>query len=319
MLENEKVSALVKLVEVVASGVGSIAGPMLAPWKARKEREAKLIQAEGTAKALSIEAKAQIEARNFLLSGTDSLNGEIELNQGIRQRVEFQERKRQENIATIVNQAALQLGNSNVPDSEVNHDWTARFFREAQDVSSDEMQAFWSRVLAGEVQRPGATSIRTLGILRDIDTATAQLFTRFCSLAIYLKDHDGNILDCRVPSLGGDPAQNSLLDFGIHFGNLNRLNEYGLIISDYNSYFNYEIVEDHDELNLASLHHQGVSWDWDIEQENVTRKKIKLHGVAMTVAGSELSKVVPQEITMEYTEALRKYLRNRYRINMRRA
>ena len=284
----------------------------------QERKRSKIDPGRGNGKALSIEARAQIEARNLLLSDTDSLNGEIEINQRIRQRVEFQESKRHENIATIVNQAALQLGNSDVPDSEVNHDWTARFFREAQDVSSDEMQAFWSRILAGEVQKTGTTSIRTLGILKDIDTATAQLFTRFCSLAIYLKDHDGNIFDCRVPSLDGDPAQNSLLEFGLDFGLLNQLNEYGLIISDYNSYFNYEIVEDHDELNVASIHHQGVNWDWDFEQENVTRKIIKLQGVAMTVAGSELSKVVPQEITREYTEALRKYLLKRFRINMRR-
>ncbi len=72
------------------------------------------------------------------MSDTDTLNGEIELNQGVRQRIEFQERKRQENIVEIVNQAALQLGDLIVPVTETNHDWTARFFREAQDVSFSE-------------------------------------------------------------------------------------------------------------------------------------------------------------------------------------
>ncbi len=61
-----KIPALEKLVEVVASGIGSVAGPMLAPWKAGKESEARVTQAEGTARVLSIEAKAQVEARSLL-------------------------------------------------------------------------------------------------------------------------------------------------------------------------------------------------------------------------------------------------------------
>ena len=313
-----EIPALEKLVEVVGSGIGSVTGPMLAPWRARKESEARVIQAEGEARVLGIEARAQAEARSLLLSGTDTLSGEIEVSEGIRQRVEFQERKRQGNIVAIVNQAALQLGDSTVPVAETDHDWTARFFRDAQDVSSEKMQAYWSRILAGEIREHGATSMRTLGILKDIDTDTAQLFTRFCSLAIYLKSHDGRILDGRVPSLGGNAAQNSLLDYGFGFGELNRLNEFGLIISDYNSFFKYQIVEDSDKANIAELHHQGVSWDWIIQQESIKTKTIKLDGVAMTMAGCELSRVVSQEIVKEYTEALGKYLLRNHKISMKR-
>ena len=45
------------------------------------------------------------------------------------------------------------------------------------------------------------------------------------------------MLDARVPSLGGNAAQNSLEAYGLGFGNLNVLNEHGLIIADYNSWF----------------------------------------------------------------------------------
>ena len=38
---NVKVAALEKLVDYTASGIGTVAGPMLAPWKARKEQAAK--------------------------------------------------------------------------------------------------------------------------------------------------------------------------------------------------------------------------------------------------------------------------------------
>lgn len=38
-----KVPGIKKLVDYVASGIGSIAGPMLATWQARREAEAKEI------------------------------------------------------------------------------------------------------------------------------------------------------------------------------------------------------------------------------------------------------------------------------------
>ena len=49
----------------------------------------------------------------------------------------------------------------------------------------------WTRVLAGQVREPETTSMRTLGILKDLDETTARLFSRFCSAAVYLKDRGG--------------------------------------------------------------------------------------------------------------------------------
>ena len=64
-------------------------------------------------------------------------------------------------------------------------------------------------------------------------------------------------------------------------------------------------------------YHQGVSWDFDIEQKNLKKKMAKLHGVAMTVAGSELSRVVIPEPMTSYTEALRAYLLRSFGIKMK--
>ena len=69
----------------------------------------------------------QAEARRLLVADRGLVMGEIELGDAIRQRMEFQERKRQVNIVTVVDQAALELGDSGVPAVEPDHDWTARF------------------------------------------------------------------------------------------------------------------------------------------------------------------------------------------------
>ena len=315
-MEIEKVAGVEKLVDVLASGIGSVAGPMLAPWKARREGKARLIEAEGTAKILSIHAQAQADARRLLGTESSAVRGEIELGEGVRQRIEYQEHKRQANIVRVVEQAAQLLADTIVPAVEPNHDWTARFFREVQDVSSEEMQALWTRVLAGQVREPEMTSIRTLGILKDIDETTARLFSRFCSAAVYLKGRGGEIFDARVPSLGGDAGQNSIAKYGLGFGQLNRLNEHGLTISDYNSYNTYVVAKDPDKARDLELFHQGVSWDWVLADQKLKKKTVKLHGVAMTVAGSELSRVVTPEPIAEYTKALRAFLQNKFGLRM---
>ena len=76
---------------------------------------------------------------------------------------------RQLNIEAVVNKAAVQLGDDLVADSEPDHDWTARFFTEVQDVTSEDLQSLWAKVLAGEVRKAKSTSIRTLSILKNID------------------------------------------------------------------------------------------------------------------------------------------------------
>ena len=317
-MEGRLVPGLEKLIDVVASGIGSVAGPMLAPWRARREREAKLIEAEGAAKVLSIHAQAQADARRVLASDGSTVSGEIDLAEGVRQRIEFQERKRQANIVAVVNRAALELGDLTVPAAEPDHDWTARFFGEVQDVSSEDMQILWANVLAGEVREPGTTSMRTLGILKDLDATTARLFARLCSAAVYLMGPDGEALDARVPSLGGNAEQNALAEYGLGFGALNRLNEHGLVIADYNSYNTYVAVDGHSSTARGvGLHHQGVCWDWDIEPPGRKEVAVKLHGVALTVTGCELSRVVSCEPMEEYTKALGTFLQRDFRLTMR--
>ena len=65
---NLNVPALEKLLDYTASGIGSVAGSMLASWKARQEVQAQLIAAKGDADALLIQAEAQSRAREILVS-----------------------------------------------------------------------------------------------------------------------------------------------------------------------------------------------------------------------------------------------------------
>ena len=293
---NVKIPALEKLLDYAASGIGSVAGTLLASWKARQEAHANQIAAENEAGVLLVQAKAQAEARKILLSHDSVVGGTLDIAGRLNQRIQFQERKRQRNIESVIGSAARQLADKTVATDEPDHDWTARFFSSIQDVSSEDMQTLWARVLAGEVERKNSTSIQTLGVLRNLDQATAELFRRLCSVAVFLGPDPNQIVDARVPSLGGNAGANSLGVFGLDFGALNRLNEHGLIISDYNSWYDYQmaigIEVRPDTLVRVPFAFQGKNWVLVPQQERKPTTLFKLSGVALTMSGRELARVV---------------------------
>ena len=116
---NIKVSvpAIEKLVDYTASGIGSVAGMMLTPARARKEAE-----------ALRITAGAMADARKLLTTSNTEIQGQLTVGEMIALRVQFQEEKRQANISGVFSKAVEELHGAEVEDHEPDHDWTARFF-----------------------------------------------------------------------------------------------------------------------------------------------------------------------------------------------
>ena len=178
MLEHvTKILAIEKLLDYLASGIGATAGPLFRPWQAYMEGHAKRISARADADALAIIAQAQAAARQYLVAPGADVQGAVEItHENIMQRIEFQERKRLANIRSVVESAAEDLRDKEVPDIEPDHDWTARFFDCVQDVSSEHMQKLWAKVLSGEVESPGRTSLRALDTLRNMTKRDAKLF-----------------------------------------------------------------------------------------------------------------------------------------------
>ena len=222
------VSALEKLVDLTASGIGSAASFFFSRMVARRgaevrgiaaegEAEAQRISTEGRAASMQIIAAAQVQARSKLISPQAAFQGEVTIGDVIEQRVQFQEEKRLANIGSVVAQAAQELGDREVQDHDVDHDWTARFFNDVQDVSSEEMQRLWAKVLAGEVDQPGQFSLRTLDALRNMSVDEATLFAEACNyvaaerMIIYTNDMH-------------------VMGNSLHFGNILKLAELGLII-----------------------------------------------------------------------------------------
>lgn len=306
-----KIPVLEKLLDYAASGIGSVAGPMLAPWRARREIEAKLIQAQGEAEARQIEAEAQEAARRRLVAPDAAVSGELTIGDTIQQRLAFQEEKRQRNITAVVTSAANELsGVDEVPDQEPDHDWTARFFNDVQDVSSEEMQTLWAKVLAGEVERPGSTSIRTLGVLRNLDQSIALLFQDLCSISISVADPTtGKINEARAPFVAGYNNGAGLEQFGVDYGDLLVLNEHGLVIAEPNSWREYVLwlplrVRRNVPLQAyIPFRYQQRFWILQPSTLASVDNKLRITGAALTTSGMELLRVIEARDFSEKAQA----------------
>jgi len=101
-------------------------------------------------------------------------------------RVLKREAKRQKNLQAIAAKAAKEMPES-VSEMPVEQDWVSRFLEDCQDVSNEDMQTVWGRILAGEVAKPGTFSYRTLFAVKMLRPEVANLFTRLCSF-VWLRD-----------------------------------------------------------------------------------------------------------------------------------
>src|SRR5690242_20014562 len=139
-------AGLAKLVEVIASGLGSVIATTggLLPWWRRKlnQVEAEKIKLLGAAqlevdvaRERALAALQQEQAAPTALF-SEPVDPEL-LAERARFRVQEQELRRQRNLESISLQAALMLPES-VSDEPVASDWVARFFGNAQDVSTPE-------------------------------------------------------------------------------------------------------------------------------------------------------------------------------------
>ncbi len=209
---NLNVPALEKLLDYCTSGVGAIGGPMLARWKARTEADVLRIKAQGQADTIRLITDAQAEARQSFEIVSSSIQGEIDVRNEIQARLSFQEEKRQGNIEAVVGMAAEEVGAKDVQNHEIDHDWTARFFADVQDVSSKNMQQIWAKILAGEVETPGRTSMQTMSILKNMSQRDAELFERTANFVI-----DNFVLkDNRTESISEFPNYEGFLRLAHH-------------------------------------------------------------------------------------------------------
>jgi hypothetical protein len=189
----------------------------------------------------------------------------------------------------------------------ISEDWLNAFESEAAQMSSEQMQRLFGKILAGEIRRPTPYSIKTIKLMAQLDNPAAALFSLLCSLSISLRVPNSNVLfDARVASMG-NAASNSLLAHGLGFDALNVLQEYGLIISDYNSYMDYQTAVIHGGQVILAMTYQNALWGLTPKVAPPVRQAFNVHGVAFSRSGRELLFIVDITPDEQYTVKLNEF------------
>lgn len=225
---------IIKLWESIADkGIGSL----LKPWQIRREGRASIDVKREELLALT---QAEVDAaeirsgqKTLLLNGTlieqqkesplilaAPASPPLRL-ESIDQVADFNTRAdaiRQEiSLAKSVIYAEEELAQDaqEPPIEKVSEDWLLRWRNCAANVSSDELQSLWGKVLAGEVKNPGRYSLRTLEFLRNLSQDEAMAIEKLSPFVV------SNIV------FRGDKAL--LESEGINFSLLLAMQELGIV------------------------------------------------------------------------------------------
>lgn len=204
-----------KLISTVSAGIGKLYEPTHIKRIAKaKAEEIKLIS--GAMEECSV-IPTQYNDGSLSLNNTD-WDDFVRRTQG---RMAFQELQKQNNIECVVADAYNILENEQTCSEEpVEQGWINRFFDSVADVSDEDLQKLWGKVLAGEIKQPKSYSLRTLETLKNLSKHEAELFQQIIP---YIVSMDGKMFLS---------ADNDLLQkYAVSYGVLLTLDECGLINS----------------------------------------------------------------------------------------
>lgn len=170
-----------------------------------------------------------------------------------------------ERIALYALNDAADCPNTATSEGETSETWFSRFWNYAKEVRDEDAMSQWGKLLAGEVRNPGSFSLRTLSVLRTMDSQTAKRFNTIAKYAVK------SIIP--IFSLYRD----DLNKIGTSTFELSNLESYGLVVTDKT----YELKPD-----KAHLLNQFFCIDCGI-----IKKTISIEMIGLTEVGMEILKI----------------------------
>ncbi len=158
VIENVDTEGVTRPVTVFVERMADFIGGAFEPYQIVRVEKAK-------AKAAKVRAESEIEI--------------AELRDRAFNRLVEEQIRKQQNLEAIRDKAIPLIGDSATPE-RMDHDWIANTVEKSQNVSDEQMQEMWARILAGEANNPGTFSRKTINILADMDKDDAELFSTLC-------------------------------------------------------------------------------------------------------------------------------------------
>lgn len=286
--------ALDVLAKLTQSGLSATIGPHLLAWRARKEKEAELISSESEAATFQALTEAQAQAANNFLERLPENAETVEWISEIENNAfGSQTKKRINNQVKIIGNAAKELENKEVQDHQPDPDWAARFFEYSQDISSEHLQTLWSKILSGEIQNPGQTSLRTLSVLRNLSQYDAIVFE---NVADYIIGEAFLFFD-------NTPFNQTQRESDLRYADLIHLQECGLITLSSSTGISISEFKE----ALPPYHEKHLL----IKNKPNSQNEFILPTIPLTSAGRELYKIMKPRIQLKYLQDLSTFLDER--------
>lgn len=309
-----KILPIDKLIDVLSKSVGKISKP----YFDRKDIDNKAYEIKKLAEAHAEEMKIISSAvkENFHMTGgieykeekiaicspkdfpaaIQSENQTISnINERANDRLSFQETKKQLNIENVTAYAAEELKDEPpITDEPLDEDWTTRFFNIVEDISNDEMQALWGKILAGEIKQPKSYSLRTLELIRNLSKNEADTFIRVANFAF--KSNNNNYL-----YKGKDTDKNSKY---FSYTDISLLIEIGLIQPG--DFVNYQLLQQPNDIQTI-ITAGNIALFVKIKANTPT---IKIPVYVFSNSGNQLLTLINQNPPFDYVTKLSNSIKN---------
>lgn len=202
--QKQVVDLGLKATEKLSNGIFKVLGYKLEAkhMKAMADAEAYKTKVLADAKAYEIDTIGTAIRNNKDLpvsfnSSDNTLSIDItnpeQLIQRSNYRLQYQQAKKEYNIESVIGKTVLELGDKNSDSTEeVDEDWYTRFFETVEDISDEQLQSLWARILAGEILKPRTYSYRLLAVLRNISKNELDIILKIAPLVcgdIILNEH----------------------------------------------------------------------------------------------------------------------------------
>lgn len=88
--------------------------------------------------------------------------------------------KRADEVIADIHNDDLESAQGSNDKDKFSFDWLMRFFDAVGNISNDDLQRLWGKVLANEITRPKSCSLRTLDMVRNMPPEEAKTFSLLC-------------------------------------------------------------------------------------------------------------------------------------------
>lgn len=278
---------IIKLWESLADkGVGSL----LKPWQIRREGRANvdlrryemLALADAEREVDEIRSgRRKLDRAKYVLSLTEATstcdaqaqNSDVQFLEVATRTAVADTMRKEVNVAKALLHAEneLQGDSSHPPEQKIDDDWLYRWRDYAGSVSSDDLQALWGKILAGELKSPGRYSYRVLDFVRNLtkdEAGLIELVAPFVLSGIIVRENDAIL----APSGASFDVLMELQDLGV----LSGIEAIGIQVQ-YSSTDNSRFVK------LLTCHSKGLL----IEHEDPS-KKLQLQIYSVTSLGKQV-------------------------------